>query len=235
MARGSLIVIDGSDGSGKATQTALLVERLRAEGVRAETMDFPRYAQNLVGKLIGECIAGEHGDFLHSDPYVASVLYAADRFEAKKQIESWLAEGTTVVLDRYVSANQIHQGGKIADDTKRAAFLEWLERLEYGVFELPRADCTVYLYMPTELSVTLLKEKRAKDKKSSYLKDGKQDTLELDIAYLEHAQMSAQWLMQHQKGWHKIECAPEGLIRSREDISAEVFSTVEIALPTLQA
>lgn len=226
MTLGRLIVIDGSDGSGKATQTALLVSKLRAEGVRAETMDFPRYQQNLVGKLIGECIAGEHGDFLHSDPYVASVLYAADRFEAKRQIETWLAEGATVVLDRYVSANQIHQGGKIADERNRIAFLEWLDRLEYGVFGLPRPDLTIYLRMPTELSVDLLKEKRAKDKKSSYLENGKQDTVELDISYLEHAQMSAQWLMRNQQGWLKIECAPEGLIRTRETIAEEVYRLV---------
>ncbi|MBM3272420.1 thymidylate kinase [Candidatus Kaiserbacteria bacterium] len=227
MTRGSLIVIDGSDGSGKATQTALLVERLRAEGKEVQTLDFPQYQDNLIGKLIGECIAGEHGDFRHSDPYVASVLYAVDRFEAKQRLESWLAEGTTVVLDRYVSANQIHQGGKVADDNKRAEFLQWLDRLEYGVFGLPQPDTTIYLYMPTELSVGLLKDKRAKDKKSSYLAGGKQDTLELDIAYLEHAQMAAAWLMQHQGGWHKVECAPEGVIRSREDIADEVYDLVQ--------
>ena len=226
MTLGRLIVIDGSDGSGKATQTALLVSKLRAEGVRAETMDFPHFQEILVGKLIGECIAGEHGDFLHSDPYVASVLYAADRFEAKRQIETWLAEGATVVRDRYVSANQIHQGGKIADERNRIAFLEWLDRLEYGVFGLPRPDLTIYLRMPTELSVDLLKEKRAKDKKSAYLAGDKQDTVELDISYLEHAQMSAQWLMQRERGWQKIECAPEGLIRTRETIAGEVYRLV---------
>jgi dTMP kinase len=226
MSRGTLIVIDGSDGSGKATQTKLLAEKLSAE-----MLDFPRYRDNLIGKLIGECIAGEHGDFLHSDPYVASVLYSADRFESKNMIERWLAEGKTVVLDRYVSANQIHQGGKIADDNKRGEFLEWLEQLEYGIFGLPRADITLYLHMPTELSVTLLKEKRAKEKKSSYLAGGKQDTVELDIAYLEHAQMSAEWLMRHEKGWRKIECAPQGTIRTREDIHGEVLSIVRPLIP----
>ncbi len=223
---GQLIVIDGSDGSGKATQTALLVERLRALGTAAETLDFPRYKENLVGALIGECIAGEHGDFLHSDPYVASTLYAADRYESKRRIEEWLAQGAVVVLDRWVSANQIHQGGKIVEDGNRTRFLEWLDRLEYGVFGLPRADLTLYLQMPVELSVGLLKEKRSAEKKRSYLDGGKQDTVELDIAYLEHAQMSAEWLMAREKGWHKIACAPEGVIRSREDIADEVFSIV---------
>lgn len=228
--RGKLIVIDGSDGSGKATQTKLLLERLRKEKIKAETMDFPRYETNLIGKLIGECIAGEHGDFLHSDPYVASVIYGADRYESKQQIEKWLISGRTVVLDRYVSANQIHQGGKITDERKREAFLAWLEKLEYGVFGLPRSNRTIYLHMPLELSVTLLKDKRAKDKKTQYLGTDKKDTLELDVAYLEHAQLSAQWLMKREKGWKRVECAPEGTIRLREDIHEEVWSIVQSSL-----
>jgi dTMP kinase len=157
---------------------------------------------------------------------VASVLYGADRFESKKVIEAWLAEGKNVILDRYTSANQIHQGGKIADDAKRSDFLKWLDRLEYGVFGLPRADLTLYLRMPTELSVDLLKEKRAKDKKQ-YLSNGKVDTVELDIAYLEHAQMAAAWLMKESSGWKKVECAPEGTIRERADIHQEVWGIVQ--------
>lgn len=227
--RGKLIVIDGSDGSGKATQTKLLTERLQNENYEVETLDFPQYQGNQIGHLIGECLAGEHGDFLHSDPYVASVLYGADRFESKKKIEDWLAAGSVVVLDRYTSANQIHQGGKIAESGKRTAFLSWLDRLEYGVFGLPRADLTVYLQMPTELSVGLLKEKRAKEKKN-YLKDGKVDTVELDIAYLEHAQMAAAWLMEENAGWKKIECAPDGTIRERADIHEELWGIVSDVL-----
>lgn len=224
--RGKLIVIDGSDGSGKATQTQLLVEKLRASNIPVETMDFPQYQGNQIGKLIGECLAGEHGDFLHSDPYVASVLYGADRFESKAKIEGWLAAGSTVILDRYTSANQIHQGGKIGSDAKRSEFLAWLDKLEYGVFGLPRADLTIYLHMPTELSIGLLKEKRAKDKKQ-YLTDGKVDTVELDVAYLEHAQMAAAWLMKQNAGWQEIECAPEGTIRERADIHQELWGIVE--------
>jgi dTMP kinase len=231
--RGKLIVIDGSDGSGKATQTKLLVERMQTEHKTVETMDFPQYQANQIGKLIGECLAGEHGDFLHSDPYVASVLYGADRFESKQKIETWLESGSNVILDRYTSANQIHQGGKIADDAKRSAFLSWLDKLEYSVFGLPRADLTIYLRMPTELSVGLLKEKRAKDKKQ-YLADGKVDTVELDVAYLEHAQMAATWLMKENSNernlWQKIECAPEGVIRERADIHQELWNVVQSVL-----
>jgi len=225
--RGKLIVIDGSDGSGKATQTKLLFERLQKEHRKVHTLDFPRYTDNLLGALIGECIAGEHGDFLHIDPYIGSVLYAADRFESRELIKAWLAKGHTVVLDRYVSANQIHQGGKIADTRKRKAFLAWLDKLEYEVFGLPKPDMTIYLHMPLEQSLKLLTDKRAQAKKSSYLKKGARDTVELDRAYLMNAQKSAASLMRTHKGWHKIECASRDTIRTREDIHEELFRLIK--------
>jgi dTMP kinase len=225
--KGKLIVIDGSDGSGKATQTKMLVERLKSERVKVETLDFPRYEKNLMGKLIGESILGDHGDFLHLDPYITSVLYAADRFESRDKIQKWLSEGRTVVLDRYVSANQIHQGGKIKNPQKRRAFLEWLDRLEYGVFGLPKPNLTIYLYMPLEHSMKLLKDKYAKEKKGSYLKKGKKDTVENDKHYLMNARKSADYLMKHHKGWHKINCATRKGIRPREEIHEELFQLLE--------
>ena len=123
MKKGKLIVIDGTDGSGKATQVAKLKERLILEGVVVESLDFPRYYDNFFGKLVGECLAGKHGDFAALSPKIASVIYAADRFESAQQIRTWLDEGKTVVLDRYVSSNQIHQGGKIDNPDERYDFM----------------------------------------------------------------------------------------------------------------
>lgn len=229
--RGKLIVIDGSDGSGKATQTKLLFERLKKERYKVHTLDFPRYGDNLMGQLIGEAIAGEHGDFLHVDPYIGSVLYAADRFESRETIKGWLAAGGIVILDRYVSANQIHQGGKIEKPGKRKVFLTWLDKLEYGVFGLPKPDMTIYLHMPLEHSLKLLTDKRAQQKKGAYLKKGKRDTVELDRAYLSNAQKSAASLMRTHKGWKRIECADKRGIRSREAIHTAVFAIVQAVLP----
>lgn len=222
---GKLIVIDGSDGSGKATQTKLLYERLKKEGIPVHTLDFPRYENNMMGKLIGECIAGAHGDFLHSDPYVASVLYAADRFESKVHIERWLAVGELVVLDRFVSANQIHQGGKITDAKERKKFLAWLERMEHGVFELPKPDLTIYLSMPIGFSIQLLQN--AAPKKRGYLKKGVRDTVEMDLQYLQNAQKSAELLMKENRGWHKILCAEGSTILSRDIIHEKVYECVK--------
>src|SRR3989344_7072606 len=113
--RGKFIVIDGIDGSGKATQVKLLADKLRRLKIPVKTIDFPRYHDNFFGQLIGEYLSGAYGDFIQTDPRVASVLYAADRFESSREIRQWLADGYLGIADRYVSANSIHQGGKIAD------------------------------------------------------------------------------------------------------------------------
>ena len=103
MKKGRLIVIDGTDGSGKATQVKLLQTRLKKEGYRVKTLDFPQYQENFFGGFIGECLTGDHGNFVSLDPYIASVLYAADRFQSKEKILGWLKKGEIVILDRYVS------------------------------------------------------------------------------------------------------------------------------------
>ena len=112
MKRGKLIVIDGTDGSGKATQVDLLVEALKKEGRKVKVVDFPEYYSNFFGKFVGHCLSEQHYNFVSVHPKIASVLYAADRFEGKGKIEKWLKEGYTVVANRYASSNQIHQGGK---------------------------------------------------------------------------------------------------------------------------
>src|SRR5665213_3030512 len=157
--KGKLIVIDGVDGSGKGTQVDLLVKRLKGEGRKVKTVDFPEYYSNFFGKFIGHCLSERYYDFVKVHPKIASALYAADRFETKEKIEKWLKEGNIVVANRYVSANQIHQGGKIKSAKKRQAFIEWLDEMEYGVFKIPKPDVTIYLNLPLPLIKKLLKHR----------------------------------------------------------------------------
>jgi len=220
--RGKLIVIDGTDGVGKATQTKLLVARFKKEGVKVKTIDFPQYYKNFFGHFIGAMLTGQYGDFLHTDPFIASVMYAADRFESKPTIEKWLKEGNTVILDRYVSANQLHQGGKIKDAKKRKYFLKWLDTMEHKVFGLPRPDLIIYLHLPMKSVLKLLKQKDMTRKKR-YAK-GKVDTVEQDRTYLEAAQKSALEIMKTSKNWKKIECADKaGDILPRAVIHEEIY------------
>lgn len=223
--RGKLIVIDGTDGVGKATQAKFLVSRLKREGVKVKTLDFPQYYKNFFGHFIGAMLTGEYGDFLHMDPFIASVMYAADRFESKPTLEKWLKEGYTVILDRYVSANQLHQAGKIRDPKKRKYFLKWLDTMEHKVFGLPRPDLIIYLHLPIKSVVKLLKQKDLTRKKR-YAK-GKKDTVEQDRHYLEAAQKSALELIKTNRNWKKIECADgEGNILPRETIAGRIYELV---------
>ena len=224
MKRGKLIVIDGTDGVGKATQTRLLVDRLKKEGRKVVMFEFPAYETNFFGSFIGACLRGEHGDFVHVDPYIGSVLYAADRFESKKKIEEALKAGKVVVLDRYVSANQMHQGGKIKDTKKRRAFMQWLDTMEHKVFGIPRPDVIVYLNLPVKLSLQLLRNKSLKDKKA-YIK-GKWDVVESDSKYLENSRRSALAIIKSQGTWKKIDCNRGSTIKSREEIHDDIWTIV---------
>jgi dTMP kinase len=223
MKKGKLIVIDGIDGVGKATQTKLLVSNLRKAGLKVKTIDFPHYDGNFFGSLIGRYLAGKFGDFIQVDPHLASVLYAADRFESSKKMKQWLEDGYAVICDRYVSANQIHQGGKIHDAKKRKVFFEWLEKMEHGVFDIPRPDMIFYLDVPLDVSQKWLKRKVAQRKKG-YLK-GRHDVAEDNLEHLEDSRRAAVKLVEGKNKWKRINCWGSDEIRSREDIAGEIFDT----------
>ena len=226
--KGKLIVIDGTDGSGKATQVARLKERLIAENHNVETLDFPRYEDNFFGSFIGKCLRGDHGDWASLDPRIASMAYAADRFESSEMIRSWLEGGKVVILDRYVSSNQIHQGGKITDADERREFLTWLDTMEHEIFKLPRPDIILYLDVPLEVNQKLLAQKNTQDTKT-YLA-GKQDQHEQNIEHLTAAKESGLALIAEMNNWHKIHCAPEGALLPIEDIHEMVYEVLEKGL-----
>lgn len=229
MKKGKLIVLDGSDGSGKATQTRFLLARLKKEGYRVKTLDFPQYEKNFFGKLIGECLVGDYGDFVKIDPHIGSVLYAADRYESKPVIERWLKQGFVVVLDRYVSSNQIHQGGKILNPKRQREFLTWLDTMEHGVFGLPRPDRIIYLDVPTQISQSLLKTEDQKRKKV-YVSKRKTDLVENDEEYMRRSRENALKLVKKLNAWTKIDCTKRGELLSREAIADKVWTEVKKAL-----
>ena len=221
MKKGKFIVIDGTDGSGKATQAQLLVERLIGAGYKVKKIDFPRYEDNFFGRLIGRYLAGEFGTSAQVSPYLASVLYAADRFESSGQIKQWLDEGCVVVADRYVSANQIHQGGKIKNLKERKNFLDWLEKMEFGIFKIPRPQAVIYLDVPLALTGKLLKNNSAKSRKK-YLRD-KKDIHETDPVHLADAKRSAAGLVKKYNNWIRIDCVKSGKLLSRESVGEIIW------------
>ncbi len=223
--KGKLIVIDGSDGSGKATQVDLLMKRLESDGYKVKMVDFPEYYKNFFGKFIGHCLSEQYYNWLNIHPKIASIAYAADRFESSPETIKWLESGSVVIANRYVSANQIHQGGKIKSPTKRREFLKWLDEMEYGVFKIPRPDATFYLDLPTAVSMKLITERNDKSKRA-YLKK-KKDVHESDLEFLTNSRKSALWLADNLQNFIKIICAKGKTIRTREDIHEEIYEKVK--------
>lgn len=222
--KGKLIVVDGGDGAGKATQVALLVKRLTAEGHKVETLDFPQYTQNTFGGLIRECLDGKRGDFMATDARVASTLYAADRFESKPRITSWLEEGKIVVLDRYVSSNMMHQGAKIADAAELESFLGWLDHMEHGVFGLPRPDIILYLEVPFSVRENLKKVAVADGKHGAEVK---LDVAESDSHHQENVEARAKTIVASKNNWQVVHCCENNAIRSREAIHEDIYKIVD--------
>jgi len=222
--KGKLIVIDGTDGSGKATQVDFLINRLKNDGYEVRMVDFPEYYKNFFGAFVGDVLSEQHYNFINIHPKIASVLYAADRFESKDKIDLWLKKGYIVIANRYASANQIHQGGKISNLKKRQDFLRWLDDMEFKVFGIPRPNVVFYLSIPMPFVKKLLRE-RNKSNSRAYL-GKKKDVHEKDSKFMENSYKSAMWLSKNQPGWLKIDCVKNNKLRSREDIHEEVYKKV---------
>ncbi|MBI5645066.1 dTMP kinase [Candidatus Kaiserbacteria bacterium] len=152
--KGKLVVFEGIDGAGKATQLKLLEKKLRREGKSVKTFRFPRY-EHVVGQFIKECLAGKHGDFLKLDAYFTAFPYVTDRILAAPQIRAALKK-SIVLTDRYTPSNFAFGGAKVRGSL-RAAYLKFFEELEYGDAQLPRPDLVLYLDTHVETAQKQLK------------------------------------------------------------------------------
>lgn len=227
--RGKLIAIEGIDGSGKRTQVELLTRALRARGHAVFATGFPQY-DSTFGKMIGQFLNGELGPLESVNPHFTALLYAGDRCEAKTKLEAALSNGQIVLADRYIGSNLAHQTARVAPE-KRAAFVEWIERLEYGTYGLPREDLVVYLRVPAQEAQKLVGQKSARSYTSA-----EKDLQEASLRHLEDAAAIYDSLARRPH-WAVIECydATRGAIRVPEQIASDVLAAVEAVLSTVAA
>jgi dTMP kinase len=218
--RGKLIVIEGTDGSGKGTQTKLLVDKLNQDGIKTETMSFPSHGEPC-GKLVDLYLNGYFGEPTKIDPKFISSFYAIDRLIKKPTIEQWLNEGKNVVLDRYVESNIGHQGAKEMSRFGRENIFNFINDLEYNQMKLPRPDLVMLLHVPAKISFELIEKKTQRD----YIKEKNKDGHEKNFAYLEMAEQSYLHASELY-GWKKIECSDDAGILSKEMIQDIVFNEV---------
>ncbi len=225
---GKLIVLDGNDGSGKATQTKLLVEELVASGYKVETASFPQYGSKSAG-LVEEYLNGKYGQVT---PQAASIFYAVDRFDASFKIRQWLSEGKIVVSNRYVTANAGHQGGKIGDEIERLKFFKWLDNLEYTVFNIPKPDLNIILNVPAAVAQELV-DKKSEDVRK-YVGGKKRDLHEADINHLKNAEKVFMEIARLFPNTKLVECVEQGKLLPVEIIHNKVWELVRrIALKDL--
>ncbi|MFZ1971154.1 MAG: hypothetical protein WAU65_03185 [Candidatus Nanoarchaeia archaeon] len=232
MKKGKLILIEGTDSSGKNKQTKMLVDRLNINGFQTESMSFPAYDRTPFGRIIGQCYLGKEdlgeklgwqGDYKwfgedndKTDPRLMAMIYAADRATMRPVIMQTLESGKNLVLDRYTESNVAHQGAKIGiDNPEFQKFEEFVYQLEYKTLDLPIPDLFFLLNMPWNVALNL-REKRA----------GVADLIECDIKNLKKTE-EAYLCIANQWNWEIINCAPERTIeslRSIEEIHEEIYN-----------
>lgn len=220
MEKGKLIVIEGTDCTGKETQSKLVVEKLKAQGYSCITFDFPRY-ESPTGKIVGGPFLGkpeisecyfEEGP-VAVDPKVACLYYSADFKYHIDEINSYLEKGYYVILDRYVPSSLGHQGSKIMDKEERFQMFQWIDKLNYWLMGLPKPDITIFLHVPFAYAKELKKSRAILDeaeKNDEHLKNAERTYLELVQLY----------------NWNYVNCIKEDTLRSIEDINEEIMNII---------
>lgn len=222
MKKGKLIVIEGTDCSGKETQSKILVDNLSKDGYLIKRFSFPMYdtptGKIIAGPYLGKESYGE-GWFEEKadkvDPMVASLYFAADRKYNISKINKLLDDGVNVIVDRYVYSNMAHQGGKILDDEKRKELYNFIDTLEFKLLNLPKPDIALFLYMPYEDSNSLrVNRKEALDQHEN------------DPNHLKHAEKAYKELA-NMYNWKTIDCVNNHVVRSIEDISYDIYDYIK--------
>ncbi len=215
---GTFIVIDGTDGSGKATQTKLLLSRMEQEGFPIKTISFPRYGEKSCG-AVEEYLSGKYGSAQDVGPQRSSIFYAIDRHDAAPQIRTWLESGNYVIADRYVGANMGHHGSKIHDNEERQKFFDWAMHLEFEIFQIPVPDLNIILHVPTEIALELTKERESKH-------GLKKDIHESDPGHLHAAEKAYLDITKRFDQFQLIKCVEDGKLLSRDAIHEKIWRVV---------
>ncbi|MBI5733739.1 MAG: thymidylate kinase [Candidatus Kerfeldbacteria bacterium] len=219
--KGLFINIEGTDGSGKATQAKLLSVALRRQGHKVFNISFPRHGEPSA-RLVDDYLTGKFGLSKKVSPYLASLFYAVDRLAAAPVINKHLAKGYTVIADRYTLSNAAHQGGKLSSLSARRQFWQWLFNLEYKILQIPRPDLSLLLYMPSAVAQSLV----GKKKQRGYLNGAKHDIHEADLGHLQAAAKAYLKLASLYK-IAVVKCFKNRKLLSKQEINKEILKIVK--------
>ncbi len=220
-----LIVLEGLDGAGKTTQVKLLQEMLTARGERYEYLHFPRFGAPVYGDMIARFLRGEFGELERVDPYIVALLFAGDRADAGPMIDSWLAEGKFVILDRYVNSNIAFQCAKYDDPARREELKSWILDTEFVQFGIPRPDMSLFLDVPFEFTSSKLSEARSGEDRE-YLR-GARDIHEESLDFQKRVREMYLALAREDQRMHVIDCSDE---TGGMAVPEEIFARIEALL-----
>lgn len=224
--KGLFVVIEGTDGSGKATQFQLLRERLENDGYEVETFDFPRYDQPS-SHFVQQYLNGNYGSAAEVGPYTASLFYALDRFEAAKQIRSALDQGKIVLSNRFTASSMAHQGSKFTHAEERRGYFVWLDNLEFLLLKIPRPDMNFVLRVPANIAQNLVGQKQAHNHANT-----QRDSHEVDLDILEKSVQAYDDLCSlFPQDFQRIDCVRGDQLMSIEAVQKIVWEKVSVILP----
>ena len=202
--KGKFLCIEGTDGSGKATQVKLLSQKLK---IPHGVISFPRYGNNPHADQVKKYLTGKSGKKEKISPYEISLAFAEDRALAKPQIEKWLEDGKLVIADRYVSSSKAHLAAQLPE-SERQKFINWLDDLEYKTNNIPREDLVIFLFVPPEVS-------------QKNIDSPERDILEKDLEHQKNTSKIYQELAKNPV-WITINCVENGKMRNKNEINEEV-------------
>lgn len=219
---GKFIVIEGVDGTGKETQTKLIVRRLRDKGLKVKVMDFPQYEKTFFGKLVGRFLKGEFGNLQQVNPYLAALTFAGDRWQAKDEINNYLKKNYFVVSNRYVLSNMAHQSSKLPKE-KRIQLVKFLEELEYKIYGIPKEDINILLTLPVDIGQKLIEKKKPRN----YLGKKKKDIQEDNIDYQRETSKMFRTLAKKYKNVEQVNCCKGNKLMSIEEIHNIIWDKLQ--------
>jgi len=220
-----IIVIDGVDGTGKTTQCKLLIQQLKKMGLKTAYLHFPQHNKEVFGKIVDCYLNGDFGKADEVSPYLASALYALDRFEAQKKILKWKKQDKVIILDRYEAANKGHQAGKLIKKPKEIKkIFQFLDKMEFKVLKNIKPDLNLIL----TLNIASVKKLIAKKRKRRYIQGAHiLDIHERDLKYLEQSILGYQKASQYYKDWQIIKCDNASGILKPEDIHLMIWQKIK--------
>ena len=223
MTKGKFIIIEGIDGSGKATQVKKLADFLKSKGRQVVAFDFPRYTEPS-SYFLKKYLNGEYGALNDLNPRLVSILFSIDRFDAKSAIEEALSADKIVLSNRFIASNLAHQGAKVSDPEERKEYFQWIKDLEFNIFEIPRPDLNVILNVSPDLVQNLVDYKGHRD----YIKSRSgRDIHESDLEHLKRASLIYKEIAEiFPDDFVMLECMEEDRLLSIDEVHQKIIEIV---------